>query len=220
MQPAEILINEDWSQEVADVVRFLHLQGWTPATSSNFSYRNSTDAACFYVSMSGLDKGDFSADNFLEVDLNGKVMDPKLAHIRPSAETLLHAMLYRMYPQAQVVLHTHSANGTVISKLYEREQHILLKDFEILKGLEGIRTHEDELRLPVFPNDQDMGRLSALVETELKKHHPLHGFLLAGHGLYTWGETPAQAKRHVEVFEFLFDCILKLRSHGYADYSG
>ena len=118
-----------------------------------------------------------------------------------------------------MVLHTHSVNGTVLSKLYEHPGGLCLKDFEILKGLEGVCTHATEIWLPIFPNAQDIAQLAREAEIELRKHQPVYGFLLAGHGLYTWGETPAQAKRHAEVFEFLFACILQLRSHGYADYS-
>lgn len=206
-------------EKLTEIIHFLHGQGWTPATSSNFSCRLPEGRTGFSVSVSGLDKGTFTAGDFIDVDFSGKVSRPDQAHLRPSAETLLHSLVYRMDPAAQVVLHTHSVNGTVLSKLYEAQNGILLKDFEVLKGLEGIKTHQTELWLPIFSNSQDMSALSIEVEAELKKHQPVYGFLLAGHGLYTWGATHEQAKRHTEVFEFLFECILKLRSHGYPDYS-
>lgn len=206
-------------QQLTEIIHFLHANGWTPATSSNFSCRNPEKADSFSVSISGLDKGSFTANDFLEVDFNGKAVRPEQAHIRPSAETLLHALVYEREPATQVVLHTHSVNGTVLSKLYEAERGIVLKDFEVLKGLEGIKTHQTEIWLPIFANAQDMTALAAEVKAELEKHQPIYGFLLAGHGLYTWGATHAQAKRHTEVFEFLFECILKLRSYGYPDYS-
>lgn len=211
-------------ERLTEVIHFLHANGWTPATSSNFSCRSATGAEGiadgFQVSISGLDKGTFTANDFIPVDADGKVSDPARAHIRPSAETLLHSVVYRLYPQANVVLHCHSVNGTVLSKLYESQGGLWLKNFEILKGFEGIKTHDTQVWLPIFPNAQDMTVLAAQVEAELPKHTPIYGFMLAGHGLYTWGETTTQAKRHVEVFEFLFEAILKLRSYGYPDYSG
>ncbi|WMU93367.1 methylthioribulose-1-phosphate dehydratase [Microcystis phage MaAM05] len=206
-------------ESLTDVIHFLHARGWTPATSSNFSCRLPVGQTGFSISVSGLDKGTFSAQDFLDVDFNGQVIRPEQAHLRPSAETLLHALVYQQFPTAQVVLHTHSVNGTVLSKLYEASHGLCLKDFEVLKGLEGIRTHQTELWLPIFGNHQDMTVLAAQIEPVLREQKPVYGFLLAGHGLYTWGDTLAQAKRHVEVFEFLFECILKLRSHGYSDYS-
>ncbi|WP_373531928.1 methylthioribulose 1-phosphate dehydratase [Vampirovibrio sp.] len=206
--------------KLTEIIHFLHSRGWTPATSSNFSCRLPDEGSPgFSISVSGLDKGAFSAENFMDVDFAGQVIHPEQAHLRPSAETLLHALVYQKDTSAQVVLHTHSVNGTVLSKLYEAQKGIGLKDFEVLKGLEGTATHQTEIWLPIFSNAQDMSALSAEIEAGWGNHPPLYGFLLAGHGLYTWGATHAQAKRHVEVFEFLFDCILKLRSHGYPDYS-
>lgn len=222
--PARPLSNSSIQAEnlhrLVETIRFLHAQGWTPATSSNFSCRLPDHYPGFSVSVSGLDKGALTVTDFIEVDFSGHPLHPQNAHIRPSAETLLHSLVYQREPAAQVVLHTHSINGTVLSKLYEAQKGILLKDFEVLKGLEGIKTHQTEFWLPIFSNSQDMTALSEEIATTLNRQsQPTRGFLLAGHGLYTWGETHAQAQRHAEVFEFLFECVLKLRSHGYPDYS-
>lgn len=209
----------DNQHQLTNIIHFLHANGWTPATSSNFSCRNPEKPDTFSVSISGLDKGNFTEQDFIDVDFQGRTLRPEQSHLRPSAETLLHALVYERDPSAQVVLHTHSVNGTVLSKLYEKDSGIMLRDFEVLKGLEGIKTHQSEIWLPIFPNAQDMVVLASDIRMELDKHTNIYGFLLAGHGLYTWGATHAQAKRHTEVFEFLFECILKLRSHGYPDYS-
>jgi methylthioribulose-1-phosphate dehydratase len=82
----------------------------------------------------------------------------------------------------------------------------------MLKGLEGIRTHETTIDVPVFQNSQDMTELSVRIRKVLQpssgsesESRPLHGFLLAGHGLYTWGKSLAEARRHIEIFEFLFE---------------
>jgi methylthioribulose-1-phosphate dehydratase len=202
-----------------EVIRFLHAKGWTPATSSNFSCKADAVSPHFFISVSGLDKGQLTTGDFLEVDADGQLIAPHPANLRPSAETLLHAVAYQQFPGAKAVLHTHSVNGTVISKLFEAKKGLWLRGFEILKGFEGIKTHETRVWLPIFSNSQDMQALSLEVKAELAQHSPCYGFLLAGHGLYTWGETPEQAKRHAEVFEFLFEAILKLRSHGHPDYS-
>jgi len=215
----DLLTPLDLRQSVADAARVMHAHGWTPATSSNFSGR-ALGSDHFAISVSGLDKGALTAHDFLEVDFNGHLLNTQQAHLRPSAETLLHALVYRQFPDMQVVLHNHSVNATVISKLYEHEHGLWLKNFEILKAFEGVKTHETQVWLPIFPNSQDMPHLAHLVEARLTQHHPVYGFMLAGHGLYTWGQTPEQALRHTEAFEFLFESILKLRSYGYADYPG
>ncbi len=214
-QPQELA---DRRQAVTDVIRFLHAKGWTPATSSNFSFRlPEPESHGFAISISGRDKGEFTPDDFIAVDFEGRVSDPKAGHIRPSAETPLHALIYEVLPDMDVVLHTHSVNATVLSLLDEPKGVVKLSGFEILKGLEGIRTHEAEVSVPVFSNAQDMVTLAGEIRRYFRQHGPGHGFLLAGHGLYTWGKTPQAAKRHVEVFEFLFESVLKLRSYGYPD---
>jgi methylthioribulose-1-phosphate dehydratase len=214
----------DFRAEVAEIVRFLHGQGWTPATSSNVSCRPDADRPEFFISVSGLDKGCFSATNFLAIDAEGHPVGSVVSSDngssgadgsrRPSAETLLHRAVYRLFPKARTVLHTHSVDGVVLSLLYEREGGLNLRGFEMLKAFEGVRSHEETLRVPIFPNSQEMPTLAVEVGRTLAATSA-PGFLLAGHGLYAWGETPAQAKRHVEAFEYLFDCLLKLKAHGY-----
>ena len=57
----------------------------------------------------------------------------------------------------------------------------------------------------MLENDQDMTRLAGVVARTLDAHPDAHAFLLRRHGLYTWGDTLADAERHVEILEFLFE---------------
>lgn len=173
------------------------------------------------MSVSGKDKGQLAPEDFLPLNPAGQLVEEEPGFRKPSAETLLHAMIYRLYPQAGVVLHIHSVDATVISKLYERDGLIRFRDFEMLKAFPGVTTHEAEVSLPVFPNAQDMQALSRDIEIHLQNQDvPGYGFLLAGHGLYAWGDSIADARRHVEAYEFLMSCNLRLKSHGYPVYSG
>lgn len=208
------LPNQDIAQELTEAIQFLHGKGWCPATSSNFSYRVKPDE--FHVSMSGLDKGEFSADDFILVDATGHLKTSQLKQtspdMKPSAETLLHALIYQRVPDANVVLHTHTVNTTVLSKLNIEVGQVQFSHYEILKGLQGITTHTAEVTVPIFPNNQDMTYLSQRIAYHWDAHPMTHGFILEAHGLYTWGSTVAEAKRHVEVFEYLFDCDVKLKT--------
>ena len=69
-----------------------------------------------------------------------------------------------------------------------------IQGYEMLKGLEGVRSHVHREWLPVIENDQDMTRLAGVIETRLSEHPGAHGFLLRGHGLYTWGRTLEQIR--------------------------
>jgi len=192
---------------LAEVVRFLAAKGWTPATSSNFSTRISHSSDLIAISKSGRDKYAFSADDVMVVDSAGRAVAP--ADARPSAETLLHTLLYED-AEIGAVLHTHSMWATLLT-MTDNAAELVIEGFELLKGLQGVTTHEHREVVPVFDNDQDMTRLAALVRPYWRDHPHIHGFLIRGHGLYTWGRNLAEARRHVETLEFLFECIWKIK---------
>lgn len=180
-------------------------RGWTPATSSNFSQR--IDADTIAVTISGRDKGALTPDDVMAVGLDGKPLDPFL---RPSAETALHLQIYLRQPETGAVLHTHSHNQSVASRLYARQGALSLEGWELQKAITGYTTHTSRLDVPVFPNSQDMNDIQARVDAWLDAGKPLHGYLIEGHGLYTWGRGMAEARRHLEALEFLLACELDL----------
>ncbi|RRN80138.1 methylthioribulose 1-phosphate dehydratase [Pseudoxanthomonas sp. SGD-10] len=196
------------AQSLIANIRELAQRGWTPATSSNFSER--LDQAHAAITVSGRDKGRLAEDDIMVVDLEGRAVGRQL---RPSAETLLHTRLYRRFPEVGCVLHTHSLTQTVASRLYARQGRIRLEGYELLKAFEGNSTHETAIEVPVFANTQDMTVLAAQVD-EVLDRQPLWGYLIDGHGLYAWGRTMADARRHLEAFEFLLGCELELRRLG------
>ena len=108
---------------------------------------------------------------------------------------------------AGAVLHTHSVWSTVLSGTYGSRGGLAIEGYEMLKGLEGVKTHQHREWLPILENSQDMVALARAVEEALTRHPAAHGFLLRGHGLYTWGQDFATAKRHVEILEFLLEVL-------------
>src|SRR5207249_4492253 len=108
---------------------------------------------------------------------------------------------------AGAVLHTHSIWSTVLSDLHAADRGFGVEGYEMLKGLTGVSSHEHREWNPIVDNDQDMPRLAQRVGAVLDEQRDAHAFLLRRHGLYTWGETLADAERHIEVLEFLFETI-------------
>ena len=200
---------QELAQEIITNVRELAQVGWTPATSSNFSERLDDQHAA--ITVSGRDKGRLTIDGIMVVDFNGQGV--ATAH-RPSAETLLHTQLYRRHPEIGCVLHTHSPVQTIASRLYASAGHIRLEGYELQKAFHGNNTHDDRMDVPVFANTQDMPTLAAQVEALLDRQK-LWGYLIDGHGLYAWGRDMAEARRHLEAFEFLLHCELELRKLGW-----
>jgi methylthioribulose-1-phosphate dehydratase len=200
------LTREQLAQQIVDAGRFLYGRGWSPATSSNYSTRLSPSEALLTVS--GKHKGQLGLDDVLATDLSGNSLEPGK---KPSAETLLHTQLYSWRAEIGAVLHTHSVNATVLSRLTTQD-FIEFEDYELQKAFSGISTHESRVRVPIFDNDQDIARLAAKVQPWLDAHPDCVGYLIRGHGLYTWGAQMSDALRQIEAFEFLFECELKTRS--------
>lgn len=191
--------------EIITNVRELSAAGWTPATSSNFSMRLDDRHAA--ITVSGRDKGKLSEADIMVVDFDGQAVG---SNHRPSAETLLHTQLYRRFADIGCILHTHSRNQTIASRLFAGAGHLRLAGYELLKAFAGNATHEAEICVPVLPNSQDMHTLAAQVDALLDQG-PMWGYLIDGHGLYAWGRDMGEARRHLEAFDFLLDCELELR---------
>jgi methylthioribulose-1-phosphate dehydratase len=196
-------------EEIARTGRELAARGWTPATSGNFSMRIDEDTIA--VTVSGRDKGALSPEDVMAVGLDGQ---PVAHGGHPSAETDLHLQIYRRRPETGAILHTHSANQTVASRLFAKDGLIALQGWELQKALTGYTSHETRLDVPVFPNSQDMADIEQSVAAWLDTSRPLYAYLIEGHGLYTWGRDMPQARRHLEALEFLLACELDLKRLG------
>lgn len=194
----------DKAGELIAAGRFIDSKGWVPATSGNFSAKLSNGTIA--ITVSGRHKGHLQTEDIMLIDAEGHSLDGQ----RPSAETLLHTALYRRYPQVQAILHPHSINATLAARLFKTE--IVLEDYELLKALAGIDTHESRITIPIFPNDQNIPRLAQTVDDYLDRHGDIHAYIIAGHGFYTWGGSVTETLRHLEALEFLFDCEIRL--HG------
>lgn len=199
--------NEDFlmlANQLIDAGRFIDSKGWVPATSGNFSAR--LPDGTIAITVSGRHKGRLQLDDIMLIDSDANSLDGK----KPSAETLLHTSLYKRFPAVQSVLHPHSINATLCSRIFESE--IVLEDYELLKALAGIDTHASRVVIPFFANDQNIPRLAEQVEQYMDKYGAIYAYVIAGHGLYTWGGSVQETLRHLEALEFLFDCELRL--HG------
>src|SRR5262249_14600180 len=125
---------------------------------------------------------------------------------RPSAETLLHLAIARSCA-AGAILHTHSIWSTVLSDYHAGRAGFFIENYEMLKGLRGVRTHEHQEWIPIVENSQDMESLSRTTTSLLAEQPAVHGFLIRRHGLYTWGNDIDEAIRHVEILEFLMESV-------------
>ncbi len=186
--------------EIAEIGKFLAEQKWSPATSSNYSARLTSEL--YALTRSGIDKYKITPEDIIVVNQQGRAVAP--ADAKPSAETLIHCKLYENQ-DVGAVLHTHSVYATRLSLKYAHSEKLVLGGYELLKGLAGNATHDMQEIIPILPNSQDMNEFCERMTPYMKTN--IHGFLIAGHGLYTWGKNLREAKRHVETYEFLFHAL-------------
>lgn len=192
--------------QLQEIGQIFWQRGWSVGTSSNYSVLLSRNPKELLITASGFDKRKLGRDEFVVVNETGRPVDE--SQPRPSAETMLHVVATDQ-PDVGAVLHTHSIWGTLLSDYYFAQGHVPLEGYEMLKGLQGIRTHEASVGITIFDNTQDIAALSDVVrERFADEANPLQfGFLMRNHGLYTWGRTLAEAFRHIEVLEFLFEVV-------------
>jgi methylthioribulose-1-phosphate dehydratase len=189
---------------LASIARSFHARGWLLGTSGNLSAVVQREPLRLAMSPSGIDKGELTAEQVITVDENADLVSDHAA--KPSDETLLHFRIVKDRA-AGAVLHTHSVWNTMLSDLYAAEGGIRIEGYEMLKGLQGVRTHEHSEWLPIIDNSQDMPALADTIGNVLSRHKGAHGLLLNRHGLYSWGDNLAQAKRHIEILEFLLETL-------------
>ena len=192
------------ANEIVDAGKFLNQANLCPATTGNLSIKLDSDLIA--ITVSGRHKGELTPEDVMLVDSEGKSLTPSK---KPSAETLLHTMIYQVVENAGAVLHHHTADGTVLSRILP--DTFKTEGYEIHKVFPNIKTHDSEVVIPIFENSQDYPTLANEIAEYLKAHPQTYGFLLRGHGFTTWGRDMKETRMRVEAFEYLFECELKTR---------
>jgi len=199
---------ESVAVELAAIARLCYARGWALGTSGNFSAVIQQNPLKLAITSSGLDKGRLEPEQIVAIDEHGRVVQ---GEGKPSAEASLHLAIARALG-AGAVLHTHSIWSTILSDGGgDASGGLEIEGYEMLKGLDGVRTHEHREWLPVVENTQDWSAAAPRIERKLREHPEVHGFLIRRHGLYTWGKDLAEAKRQLEILEFLFEAMGRKR---------
>lgn len=186
-------------EELCATARQCYARGWVPATSGNFSVRSGDSV---FITASGLDKGKLTPGDLLEIAMDGTVLR---GEGKPSAETELHLVIYRERVSARAILHVHSVWNTLFSSQSDPRGFLPIEGYELLKALSGVTSHDHIEKVPIIENSQSYDILAIDFDEVLKAYGNAHGVLLSRHGLYTWGESVAEARRHLEALEFLFE---------------
>lgn len=194
------------TQELVETGREFYRRGWALGLSGNFSILLARKPLRLCITSAGGEMGTLDETNFLELDDDAEILQ---GFGKPSDEKLLHLTIYRLRPKARCILYSHSVWGTILSDRHFIDGSVSLHGFEILKGLSDVSSHGYTETIPIIENSQDYVAQSHVIENVLHDAGNIHGILIRKHGLYTWGSTVAEARRHVEVCEFLFEVLAR-----------
>lgn len=192
------------TQELAETGREFYRRGWARGASGNFSILLARKPLRLCITAAGNEKGTLDETNFLELDDDAEILQ---GFGRPSDETMLHLSIYRLRPRARCILYSQTVWGSILSDKHYVDGSIMIQGHEVLKGLVGVDTHEHTERIPIVENSSDQIALSHVIENVLLENALIHGIYIRRHGLYAWGETVEEARRNIEIFEFLFEVL-------------
>ena len=192
----------EFKNTFVQLIRNLNARGHSPATSTNYSFLDDTNH--IWITKSGIDKSEIDAKDFIQIDRKG---NPLQSNEIPSAETKIHCSIYSLHTDAKVVLHSHSIYPVLLSSL--RTDTVCFSEYEIQKGFKGLTTHAQDIHIPIFENSQEMDSIVAKMEERVLELNR-YALILRKHGVYVWGASLQEAKRHLETLEYLCECEYKL----------
>ena len=194
------------SKALAELGQRLYARGWALGTSGNFSEVVSRRPLRLAITASGHDKRTLRPSQILTVDGTARRCG---RGGRPSAETLLHVTIARAVRRRRHRAHAFGSQHRAVrrARRCRRVSHPRLRDAQgpRRRGLArapGVGADSGERPGHAAPR-------GGARERTLADHPAAHAVLLRRHGLYTWGATLAEAERHVEILEFLFETLVR-----------
>jgi len=206
---AQLLDDLDPRQALTEIAHEFHERGWMRGTAGNLSAR--IDDGHFWITASGKPKGRLDPRDFLLVRIqDGVVVEKADPANRPSAETAIHAVLYRKFPDARAALHGHSIDAVAASaRARKGAKGLRLPAIEMIKGFDIWQQHP-KVDLPLFENHLKVEAIAREIDTRFRKSvPPLTALLVSGHGATVWGRSLQEAYNRFECLEFLFAVLAR-----------
>jgi L-ribulose-5-phosphate 4-epimerase len=162
--------------------------GMQSGNGGNISVRVA-DYDLMAVKASGVGFGESVPERIVVTDFDGSVVE---GNLKPTRELVLHAALYREFPQIRAVVHTHSPYAIAWS-LTGRDIPLITKHAQL--KLDGA--------IPVLDVEAPDVRASDLpaVYALLKSRPALQVFVLKGHGIVAFDKTALLAEQAAELVE-------------------
>jgi methylthioribulose-1-phosphate dehydratase len=201
----------DTRELLSELLRVFYAKGWVSGTGGGIC--GPADDGGLLLAPTGVHKERVVPDDFFVVDpADGRVVrTPADATLRPSECNSIFCLAARARG-AQSVVHSHALSAVLVGDLAGSADHVEIRDLEMLKGIRGL-TNRDVHRVPVIRNTPRESELVEQLERVLvdPRFAGTFAVLVEDHGAYIWGDDVWEAKRHTEVYHFLFEAAVARR---------
>lgn len=198
-------------EALAAIARDFHGRGWMAGTAGNLSARCRDDERNFWITASGLPKGSLDERDLILVQIeSGEIIERLRPEAKPSAETSIHQVIYRLFPDARACLHIHTVDACLATARAPRNAlDMRLPALEMIKGLD-IWEEDPVVELPLFDNWLDVTRIAHEIERRFRSQLPqVPALMIRDHGVTVWGSSLQQAYNRVEIIEFIMSFLAR-----------
>ena len=196
---------------LVELLGVFYTKGWVSGTGGGIS--GPADGGGLLLAPTGVHKERVRPDEFFTVDpADGRVVrPPSNPELRPSECNQIFCLAVRERAATSVV-HSHALSSVLAGDLAAGQDHVEIRDLEMLKGIRG-GTNRDLHLVPVIRNTPRESELVDQVSTALAdpRYASSYAILVQDHGAYIWGADVWEAKRHTEVYHFLFEAACARR---------
>jgi methylthioribulose-1-phosphate dehydratase len=193
---------------LVELLGVFYAKGWVSGTGGGIC--GPADGGGLLLAPTGVHKERVRPDEFFTVDpAGGQVLRaPADKNLRPSECNQIFCLAARDRG-ARSVVHSHGLSAVLAGDLAVDADHVVIRGLEMLKGIRGVANRDMHL-VPVIRNTPREGELVEQLRTVLADPRFERAFavLVADHGAYIWGDDVWEAKRHTEVYHFLFEAMV------------
>ena len=205
------MTEQETRELLTELLRLFYAKGWVSGTGGGIC--GPADGGGLLLAPTGVHKERVRPDEFFTVDpADGRVLrSPDDASLRPSECNSIFCLAARERG-ARSVVHSHGLSAVIAGDLAGDADHVEIRGLEMLKGIRGVANRDTHL-VPVIRNTPREGELVEQLSGVLAdpRFEKTFAVLVADHGAYIWGDDIWEAKRHTEVYHFLFDAAVARR---------
>ena len=174
---------EDIKEEICRVMRMLYHRGLISAVGGNVSARMPGSQE-FWITPSGIFKGELSVDDLVKVDFEGNVVE---GFQKPSVETPMHLAIYKRRLDVNAIVHAHNPVATGLALAGIPIQPITVEAVVTLRKVPIVPF--------VYPGTEDLAKAVA------ERVAGVRALILQNHGVVGLGFNLVEAETIVETLE-------------------